>query len=54
MDQPVGAALSLQLTTSRLTNRYLRHQYGLARTDVVDANSSELLRQDATFVVAAA
>jgi hypothetical protein len=40
--------VSLRVTTSGFTNRYLRHQDGLARTDVV---STDLGRLDATFHV---
>jgi hypothetical protein len=43
----------LQVTTPGYTNRYLRHQNSLAYTEVVDANSSELLRNDATYTVRA-
>ncbi|NGY60143.1 beta-galactosidase [Lentzea sp. NEAU-D13] len=40
--------VSLRVTTSGFTNRYLRHQEGLARTDVI---STDLGRLDATFHV---
>jgi len=51
VDLRVGEGLSLRVTTPGLTDRYLRHQYGLARTDVVSLDSSELLKHDATFIV---
>lgn len=47
----VGAAQSFRVTTPGYTDRYLRHQDGLARTDVVTAASPDLLKQDATFYV---
>ncbi|NUS05465.1 MAG: glycoside hydrolase family 2 [Nonomuraea sp.] len=47
----VGAAQSLRVTTPGFTDRYLRHQDSLARTDVVTATSPDLLKQDATFYV---
>ncbi len=50
-DLTVGAAQSFRVTTPGFTDRYLRHQAGLARTDVVDAGSADLLKQDATFIV---
>ncbi|MFL6117987.1 AbfB domain-containing protein [Actinophytocola sp.] len=43
-----GELVSLRVTTPGYTNRYLRHQNGLARTDV---DSGDLLKQDATFWV---
>jgi len=52
-DLPVGQLKSFRVTTDGFTTRYLRHQAGLARTDVVDATSSDLLKQDATFVIRA-
>jgi hypothetical protein len=50
---PVGSRRSLQVTTPGYTNRYLRHQNSLAYTEVVDASSPELLRNDATYTVRA-
>jgi hypothetical protein len=50
-DLPVGEAHSLRVTTPGFTTRYLRHLDGDARTDVVDAASPDLLKQDATFYV---
>ncbi|GAA5087381.1 hypothetical protein HNP84_001307 [Thermocatellispora tengchongensis] len=46
-----GAAVSLRVTTPGFTDRYLRHQDSLARTDVVTASSGATLKQDATFLV---
>ncbi|MFC7303952.1 AbfB domain-containing protein [Streptomyces monticola] len=48
---PVGQYVSLRVTTPGYTNRYLRHYDGLARTDVVDAASGDLLKRDATWKV---
>ncbi|MPZ82570.1 MAG: beta-galactosidase [Actinophytocola sp.] len=50
-DLPLNAARSFRVTTPGFTNRYLRHRDGLARTDVVTATSTALLKGDATFVV---
>lgn len=50
-DLPVGQARSFRVTTPGYTDRWLRHQDGGARTDVVTATSPVVLRQDATFVV---
>ncbi|MFJ6700609.1 AbfB domain-containing protein [Streptomyces sp. NPDC091272] len=50
---PVGQNKSLRVTTPGHTNKYLRHQEGLAFTAVVDANSSALLKNDATFKIVA-
>lgn len=44
---------SLRATTACCTNRYVRHQNSLGYTEVVDANSSALLKQDATWRVVA-
>lgn len=44
-----GELVSLRVTTPGYTNRYLRHQNGLARTDV--DNGADGLKQDATFWV---
>ncbi|MCX5065801.1 AbfB domain-containing protein [Micromonospora lupini] len=48
---PVNTRRSLQVTTPGYTNRYLRHQNSLAYTEVVDAGSSTLLKNDATYTV---
>lgn len=48
---PVNTRRSLQVTTPGFTNRYLRHQDGLAYTEVVDAASSSLLKADATYTI---
>jgi hypothetical protein len=50
-DLPLDQARSFRVTTPGFTDRYLRHQDGLARTDVVGAGSPALLKADATFVV---
>ncbi|MCG5218731.1 AbfB domain-containing protein [Streptosporangium soli] len=50
-DLTIGAAQSLRVTTPGYTDRYLRHQASLARTDVVTATSPDTLKQDATFLV---
>jgi hypothetical protein len=56
---PVAAATlptgfrSIRATTACCTNRYVRHQNSLGYTEVVDANSSTLLKQDATWRVVA-
>ncbi|OLF09997.1 AbfB domain-containing protein [Actinophytocola xanthii] len=50
-DLPLDQARSFRVTTPGFTDRYLRHQAGLARTDVVTASSAALLKSDATFVV---
>ncbi len=51
VDLPNGQARSLRVTTPGFTDRFLRHQDGAARTDVVAANSPDLLKRDATFIV---
>jgi Alpha-L-arabinofuranosidase B (ABFB) domain/Glycosyl hydrolases family 2, sugar binding domain/Glycosyl hydrolases family 2 len=51
IDLPLDQTRSLRVTTAGFTDRYLRHQDGLARTDVVTAASTPLLKADATFVV---
>ncbi|KAB8143755.1 beta-galactosidase [Chloroflexia bacterium SDU3-3] len=48
-----GALLSLQVTTAGYTDRYVRHQDGVASTAVVAGSSDGLLKQDATFKVVA-
>ncbi|MGC4768304.1 AbfB domain-containing protein [Micromonospora sp. DT44] len=48
---PVDTRRSLQVTTPGYTNRYLRHQNSLVYTEVVDAGSSALLRNDATYTI---
>ncbi|MEV7231386.1 AbfB domain-containing protein [Polymorphospora sp. NPDC051019] len=48
---PVHTRRSSQVTTPGFTNRYLRHMNGLAYTEVVDAGSPTVLRQDATYTV---
>ena len=48
---PTGGYKSLRVTTAGFTNKYLRHYNGLANTDVVDANSSALLKSDATWKI---
>ncbi|GIJ52227.1 hypothetical protein Val02_91130 [Virgisporangium aliadipatigenens] len=46
-----GVRQSLQVTTWNFSNRYLRHADSLAYTEVVDGNSSALLKNDATYTV---
>jgi hypothetical protein len=46
-----GSLVSLRVTTSGFTDRFLRHQNGLARTDVVNAAGADGLKLDATFWV---
>ncbi|MFI5837206.1 AbfB domain-containing protein [Micromonospora sp. NPDC051300] len=48
---PLNTRRSLQVTTPGYTNRYLRHRGSLAYTEVVDATSSALLKNDATYTV---
>ncbi|MFB7653451.1 AbfB domain-containing protein [Streptomyces sp. NPDC056128] len=48
---PTDVRRSLRVTTWGHTNRYLRHADSLARTEIVDAGSSALLKQDATYTV---
>jgi hypothetical protein len=50
---PVNGRVSFQVTTPGFTNRYLRHQNSLAYTEVVNAGSPALLRNDATYTVRA-
>jgi hypothetical protein len=48
---PVDVRRSLQVQTWGFTNRYLRHANSLASTEVVDAGSTALLKNDATWTV---
>ncbi|QNE21032.1 beta-galactosidase [Kribbella qitaiheensis] len=48
---PTGKLVSFRVTTPNYTNRYLRHVNGVAGTEVVDANSNQGLKQDASFWV---
>jgi hypothetical protein len=48
---PVNSVRSFQVTTPGFTDRYLRHQDSLARTDVVTSTSPALLKSDASFIV---
>jgi hypothetical protein len=50
-DLPLDQTGSFRVTTPGFTDRYLRHQNGLARTDVVTAGSDALLKNDATFIM---
>ncbi|WP_431923493.1 AbfB domain-containing protein [Micromonospora wenchangensis] len=50
---PLNTRRSLQVTTPGYTDRFLRHRDGLAYTEVVNADSSALLRNDATYTVRA-
>jgi hypothetical protein len=52
-DLAVGQARTFRVTTPGYTDRVLRHRDGLARTDVIDANSPLTDRQDASFVIRA-
>ncbi|WP_084793885.1 AbfB domain-containing protein [Actinokineospora bangkokensis] len=49
-DVPRGEPVSLRVTTPGYTDRSVRHQDGLARTDVVTDAGSDVLKQDATFL----
>jgi hypothetical protein len=46
-----NTAVSLQVTTSGFTNRYLRHSNSLGYTEVVTSASDATLKADATFYV---
>ncbi|MFJ4617005.1 AbfB domain-containing protein [Streptomyces sp. NPDC088812] len=48
---PTDVRQSLRVTTWGHTDRYLRHADSLAFTEVVDAGSSDLLKQDATYTL---
>jgi hypothetical protein len=48
---PVHSVRSFQVTTAGFTDRFLRHQGSLARTDVVDSGSAALLKADASFTI---
>ncbi|ORT60745.1 AbfB domain-containing protein [Streptomyces sp. CB03238] len=48
---PTDQNKSLRVTTPGHTNKYLRHKDGAAFTEVVDANSSGLLKNDATWKI---
>ena len=50
---PAGQYRSFRVTTPGFTNRYARHMNSLGYTEVVDANSSTVLKQDATFKIVA-
>jgi Alpha-L-arabinofuranosidase B (ABFB) domain/Glycosyl hydrolases family 2, sugar binding domain/Glycosyl hydrolases family 2 len=50
-DLPLDVARSFRVTTPGFTDRYLRHQNGLARTDIVNSASAPVLKADATFIV---
>ncbi|MEV6238608.1 AbfB domain-containing protein [Lentzea sp. NPDC051838] len=50
-DLPVDQSRSFRVTTPGFTDRYLRHQNSLARTDVVTSTSDGLLKADSTFVI---
>jgi hypothetical protein len=51
VDLRVGEALSFRVTTPGFTDRYLRHRDGLARTDAIHPEDSELPKLDATFII---
>jgi hypothetical protein len=44
-----GELVSLRVTTQGYTDRYLRHQDGVARTDVLTDASSDVAKQDGTY-----
>ncbi len=46
---PTNVYRSFRVVTPCCTTRYIRHQNSLGFTEVVDANSSTLLKQDATW-----
>jgi hypothetical protein len=48
---PLNVRRSLQVTTPGYTDRYLRHMNSLAYTEVVNAGSSALLKNDATYTI---
>ncbi|GIH97060.1 AbfB domain-containing protein [Planobispora siamensis] len=48
---PVDVRRSLQVQTWGFTSRYLRHADSLASTEVVDAGSGALLKNDATWTI---
>ncbi|MFD8064761.1 AbfB domain-containing protein [Streptomyces parvulus] len=48
---PTDRRQSLRVTTWGHTNRYLRHADSLAQTEIVEAGSSGLLKQDATWTL---
>jgi Alpha-L-arabinofuranosidase B (ABFB) domain len=48
---PVNTRRSLQVTTSGYADRYVRHVNSLANTAVVNAGSSALLKNDATYTI---
>ncbi|WFE36374.1 AbfB domain-containing protein [Micromonospora sp. WMMD975] len=50
---PLNTRRSVQVTTPGFTNRFLRHRDSLAYTEIVDANSPALLKNDATYTVRA-
>jgi hypothetical protein len=52
-DLTVGQNRSFRVTTAGFDTRYLRHRDSLARTDVINAASALVDRQDATFTVRA-
>ncbi|GAA3753508.1 AbfB domain-containing protein [Salinactinospora qingdaonensis] len=49
VELPVDELRSLRVTTPGYTERYIRHQDSLGFTEVVDDDSSELLKEDATW-----
>ncbi|MFV2114820.1 AbfB domain-containing protein [Micromonospora sp. LOL_025] len=50
---PLNTRRSLQVTTPGHTGRYLRHRDSLAYTEIVDAGSTALLKNDATYTIRA-
>ena len=48
---PLDQVRSLQVTTPGYTNRFLRHQLGLGFTEIVNAGSGALLKNDASWKI---
>ena len=53
VDLPLDTFVSFQVTTPNFTDRFMRHLDGLGFTEIVNEDSSELLKADATFKVVA-
>ncbi len=50
---PLGSLTSIRVTTPGFTDRYLRHFEDLGFTEIVDANSDQTLKLDASFRIVA-
>ncbi len=48
---PINESVSIQATTAGSTDRFVRHQNGVAAASVITSGSSDLDKQDATFTV---